>query len=101
MTNRSIERQARADKLGRRKFLGVAAATAGMLFIKPELVRGTAANSAVRVGLVGGGGRRTEDGTNFIGTGGARGGAPAGLVQEQLDKGRGDFNKKQQTEGQP
>jgi hypothetical protein len=42
-----------------RKFLQSAAATAGILFIKPELVRGTAASSAVRVGLLGcGRGRR-------------------------------------------
>jgi len=72
MTNRSIERQARADKLGRREFIGVAAATAGALFIKPELVRGTAANSFVRVGLLGCGGRGTEDATNLIDTGNAR-----------------------------
>ena len=37
-----------ADKLGRRKFIGAAAATTGLMFVKPTLVRGTAANSAVR-----------------------------------------------------
>jgi len=29
-----------SDKVDRRKFIGAAAATAGMLFLKPELVRG-------------------------------------------------------------
>src|SRR6266481_6319005 len=61
-----------SDKIGRRKFIGAAAAAAGIVFIKPELVRGTAANSAVRVGLLGCAGRGTEDATNLIDTGGAR-----------------------------
>src|SRR2546429_8635370 len=86
-----------SEKVDRRKFLGVAAATAGMLFIKPELVRGTAANSAVRVGLLGCGGRGTEDATNLIDTGGARGGALADLFQDPLGKAREDFNKKTQA----
>ena len=60
------------DKIDRRKFIGAAAATAGVMFIKPSLVRGTAANSAVRVGLLGCGGRGTEDATNLVDTGGAR-----------------------------
>ena len=47
------------DKIDRRKFIGVAAGTAGAMFIKPALVRGTAANSAIRVGLLGCGGRGT------------------------------------------
>jgi len=45
-----------SDKVDRRKFIGVAAATTGAMFIRPELVRGTAANSTVRVGLLGAGG---------------------------------------------
>ena len=49
------------DKIDRRKFIEVAAVTAGVMFIKPGLVRGTAANSAIRVGLLGCGGRGTED----------------------------------------
>src|SRR2546425_12874641 len=46
------------QKIGRRRFIGTAA-TAGLMIIKPELGRGTSANSAVRVGLLGcgGGGR--------------------------------------------
>ncbi len=88
-----------SDKLNRRKFLGVAAATAGVMFIKPELVRGTAANSAVRVGLLGCGGRGTEDATNLVDTGGARVVALADLFQDQLDKARDSFNKIQQAKG--
>ena len=36
----------------RRKFIAVAAGTAGAMLINPSLVHGTAANSAVRVGLL-------------------------------------------------
>src|SRR5204862_3627233 len=88
-----------SDKLDRRKFIGGVAATAGIMFIKPELVRGTAANSAVRVGLLGCGGRGTEDATNLIDTGGARVVALADLFQDQLDKARENFNKMQQAKG--
>src|SRR6266404_9190490 len=88
-----------SEKIGRRKFIGAAAAAAGIVFIKPELVRGTAANSAVRVGLLGCGGRGTEDATNLIDTGGARVVALADMFQDQLDKGRDAFNKMQQEKG--
>ena len=45
----------------RRAFLG----TAGLLLIQPELVRGTARNSAVRMALVGAGGRGTGVAASF------------------------------------
>ena len=60
------------DKLDRRRFLELAATSAGVMFMKPELAFGTAANSAVRVGLLGCGGRGTEDASNLVDTGGAR-----------------------------
>jgi predicted dehydrogenase len=88
-----------SDKMDRRKFIGAAAATAGVMFIKPSLVRGTAANSAVRVGLLGCGGRGTEDATNLVDTGGARVVALADLFQDQLDVARAEFNKIQQAKG--
>src|SRR5713226_6243214 len=88
-----------SDTVDRRRFLGTAAMTAGMMFLKPELVRGTAANSAVRVGLLGCGGRGTEDATNLIDTGGARVVALGDLFQDQLDKARETFNKMQQAKG--
>src|SRR6266849_1814600 len=88
-----------SDKIDRRKFIGVAAATAGAMLIKPSLVHGTAANSAVRVGLLGCGGRGTEDATNLIDTGGARVVALADLFQDQLDTARAHFDKLQQAKG--
>src|SRR5271170_6255370 len=87
------------DRVDRRKFIGVAAATAGAMFIKPSLVRGTAANSAVRVGLLGCGGRGTEDATNLVDTGGARVVALADLFQDQLEKGCKHFDQLQQAKG--
>ena len=84
-------------KFNRRKFLKSAATTAGVMFIKPSLVRGTAANSAVRVGLLGCGGRGTEDATNFIDTGEARVVALADMFRDQLDAARAHFNQVQQA----
>ena len=86
-------------KIDRREFLGAAAVTAGVMFIKPALVRGTAANSAVRVGLLGCGGRGTEDATNLVDTGGARVVALADLFRDQLDTARTHFDKVQQDKG--
>ncbi|HEY6945175.1 MAG TPA: Gfo/Idh/MocA family oxidoreductase [Candidatus Acidoferrum sp.] len=88
-----------SDQLDRRKFIGAAAATTGLLFIKPGLVRGTAANSAIRVGLLGCGGRGTEDATNLVDTGGARVVALADLFQDQLDAAHANFDKLQQAKG--
>src|SRR5712664_4523719 len=88
-----------SEKLDRRKFLGAAAATAGILFIKPGLVHGTAANSAIRVGLLGCGGRGTEDASNLVDTGGARVVALADLFQDQLDAAHAHFDQTQQAKG--
>ena len=89
------------SKVDRRKFLKTAAAGAGAMFIQPALVRGTAANSAVRVGLLGCGGRGTEDATNLIDTGNARVVALGDLFRDQLDAARASFDKLQQAKGFP
>jgi myo-inositol 2-dehydrogenase / D-chiro-inositol 1-dehydrogenase len=86
-------------RVDRRKFIGVAAATAGAMLLKPNLVRGSAANSAVRVGLLGCGGRGTEDASNLVDTGGARVVALADMFQDQLDAARAHFDKMQQDKG--
>ena len=86
------------NKVDRRKFIGVAAATAGAMIIDPALVRGTAANSAIRVGLLGCGGRGTEDATNLIDAG-ARVVALADLFQDQLDTAHANFDKIQLGKG--
>src|SRR6266404_4198955 len=100
MTDETKRNDENGANLDRRKFIETAAAaSAGVMFLKPELVRGTEANSAVRVGLLGCGGRGTEDAANLIDTGGARVVALADLFQDQLDKARESFNKLQQEKG--
>src|SRR6267378_4935061 len=93
------EREESSNKVNRRKFLKSAATTAGVMFIKPSLVHGTAANSAVRVGLLGCGGRGTEDATNLVDTGNARVVALADLFRDQLDTAHAHFDRLQQPKG--
>ncbi|HYX81658.1 MAG TPA: Gfo/Idh/MocA family oxidoreductase [Gemmatimonadales bacterium] len=83
----------------RRTFLGVTASAAAAMFIKPELVHGTRANSDIRVGLLGCGGRGTEDAQNLVDTGGARVVALADLFQDQLDAAHTHFDEVQQAKG--
>src|SRR3989475_12213607 len=87
----------RDSEVDRRTFVGVTAAAAAAMFIKPALVHGTHANSAIRVGLLGCGGRGTEDAANLGGTRGARGGAPAGLFQNHPDAAHAHFDQLQQA----
>ena len=86
------------NKLGRREFLGAAAA-ASFLIVKPQQVRGTAANSQVRFGILGCGGRATEEGSSFVENAGARVTAIADLFADQLEKGRKHFDDLQQAKG--
>src|SRR5213596_3932901 len=88
-----------ADALDRRTFVGATAAAAAAMFIKPELVHGTRANSAVRVGLLGCGGRGTEDASNLVDTGGARVVALADLFPDRLDSAKKHFDEMQQAKG--
>ena len=88
-----------SKKLRRREFLGAAAATAGFMILKPGLVRGTEANSALRVGLLGCGGRGTADATDIVNTGKARVVALADLFQDQLDKAKANFDTLLKSKG--
>src|SRR4029077_20755775 len=81
-----------SDSVDRRTFLGVTAAATAAMFVKPALVRGTTANSAIRVGLLGCGGRGTEDAENLVDTGGAQVVALADLFQDQLDAAHAHFD---------
>lgn len=85
-------------KIGRREFLGAAAA-GGLMVMKPGLVRSTAANSALRVGLLGCGGRGTEDATDMVETGLARIVALADIFKDQLEKARTYFDDLAQKRG--
>jgi myo-inositol 2-dehydrogenase / D-chiro-inositol 1-dehydrogenase len=86
-------------KVGRREFMGTAAAAAGFMIMPPQLVRGTAANSELRVGLLGCGGRGTADTEYLIDTGKARLVALADIFQDQLDKAKTHFDQFQQKKG--
>ena len=88
-------------KMGRREFMGTAAAAASFMIMAPQLVRGTAANSALRVGLLGCGGRGGADATYMIETGKARLVALADLFQDKLDAAKAHFDKFQQAKGIP
>jgi len=101
MSTDATENKNSGDQVDRRTFIASAAATAGFMIINPNLVRGTAANSAVRVGLLGCGGRGIEDATTLVDTGGARVVALADLFQDQLDAARTHFNQIQQGKNYP
>lgn len=90
-----------AKKVGRREFLGTAATAASFMIMAPQLVRGTEANSALRVGLLGCGGRGTADATYMVETGKARLVALGDLFQDKLDKAKAHFDKFQKAKNIP
>ena len=75
----------------RRAFL--AGATAAFMIVKPQLVRGSQANSAVRVGLLGCGGRGTADATSIAINGPARIAALADLFEARLVTAKKHFDE--------
>src|SRR5271157_1211920 len=86
--------------MSRRTFLGAAAATAtGAMILKPGAVRGADANSALRLGILGVGGRGTAVGTGFIDNTNTRVVALADLFPDQLAAGRKHFDEHQQAKG--
>ena len=92
-----MEHDTKVD-LNRREFIGATAAT-GLLILKPQIVRGSQANSAIRVGLLGCGGRGTAVATSFINNTAARYVALADLFQDQLDKAKNYFDKLMESKG--
>ncbi|MGE5644846.1 MAG: Gfo/Idh/MocA family protein [Acidobacteriota bacterium] len=79
------------DNMDRRNFLK-AAGGAGLMIIRPELVRGTQANSAVRVGLLGCGGRGTGVAEGMVQNAGARITALGDMFEDQLTKAKAHFD---------
>src|ERR1700683_4364053 len=71
----------------RRQFLQTAGALGAFAILKPETVRGSAANSAVRVGLLGCGNRGSTHAANITKYTEARLLALADLYQDRLGKG--------------
>ncbi len=68
------------------------AASVGLLILKPETVRGYQANSAVRLALLGCGGRGTTVATSFSKNTSARVVALADIFDDQLQKGKATFD---------
>jgi len=85
--------------MNRRAFLGASAAVGGFMILKPGQVRGTSANSAVRIGLLGCGGRGTFVAGGFIENAGARITAVADLFSDRLQAAQEKFNAKLQARG--
>jgi predicted dehydrogenase len=74
--------------MGRRAFL----AASSFLIVSPQAVRGSQANSAIRVGLLGCGGRGTVVATSMVENAGARVTALGDLFEDQLPKAAAHFN---------
>lgn len=70
----------------RREFVQSASAVAGWMIVQPQSVRGSQANSAVTVGLVGSGGRGTYDAGVFVNDPRARVTALCDLFDDRLDQ---------------
>jgi myo-inositol 2-dehydrogenase / D-chiro-inositol 1-dehydrogenase len=85
-----------STRLSRRDFIGAAT---GAMIVGSHLVRGTAANSDLRVGLLGCGGRGTADATDLVETGKARVVALGDLFQDQLDTARKHFDELGKSKG--
>jgi predicted dehydrogenase len=85
--------------MNRRQFLGASAAAGGIMILKPGQVRGTEANSAVRIGLLGCGGRGNEVAGGFVKNAGARITALADLFADQLEATQKNLNAKLQAKG--
>jgi predicted dehydrogenase len=85
-------------KVGRREFVGLAAAaTAGITILKPSTAFGTQANSAVRLGLLGCGGRGTAVTESFLQNTGAIVTAMGDIFQDNMEKsaqGLGELSRK-------
>jgi len=73
-------------KVRRRSFLTGTAAGAGVLLVRPELVRGSAANSTIALGLIGCGGRGNWISRLFEKTGKYRFVACADYFQDRIDR---------------
>jgi myo-inositol 2-dehydrogenase/D-chiro-inositol 1-dehydrogenase len=83
--------------MNRREFIGAAAS--GIVIVKPELVRGSARNSAVRMALFGCGGRGTGVAESFTTETDAQYVALGDLFQEQAERAQQTINKAAEKKG--
>ena len=83
----------------RRTFLQAAGIASAFTILKPRVLRGSAANSAVRVGLLGCGRRGGTDATNIAQNTDARVVALGDMFQDQIDKAKQRFDKLAESKG--
>jgi myo-inositol 2-dehydrogenase / D-chiro-inositol 1-dehydrogenase len=75
--------------MNRRAFLGASS----LMLVNSQAVRGSQANSAIRIGLIGCGGRGTVVASSMVSNAGGRVTALADLFENQLPKATDHFNK--------
>jgi predicted dehydrogenase len=88
-------------RVGRREFVGVTAAAAGITILRPSVVFGTQANSAVRLGLLGCGGRGLGVTGGFVKNTGAIVTAVADLFADNLEAGKKRLDEAAAAAGKP
>jgi myo-inositol 2-dehydrogenase / D-chiro-inositol 1-dehydrogenase len=88
--------------LDRRTFLKTTSgAAAAFTVLKPETVFGTQANSAIRMGIIGCGGRGTAVASSFVNNTETRIVALADIFEDRLNKAKETFNKLSRSKGYP
>jgi myo-inositol 2-dehydrogenase / D-chiro-inositol 1-dehydrogenase len=88
-------------RVGRREFVGVTAAAAGITILKPSLVFGTQMNSAVRLGILGCGGRGRNVMGSFLENTGAVLTAIGDMFPDNLEEGRKELDGVSAKLGKP
>lgn len=91
----------KSEDIGRRSFLTAATGAAAFTILKPQVVRGMQANSAVRVGLLGCGGRGTTHLETILKNTDARVTVLADMFQDRLDKAKQKVDELSSAKGQP
>jgi myo-inositol 2-dehydrogenase/D-chiro-inositol 1-dehydrogenase len=91
----------KSEDIGRRSFLTAASGAAAFTILKPQVVRGMQANSAVRVGLLGCGGRGTTHLETILKNTDARVTVLADMFQDRLDKAKQKVDELSSAKGQP
>jgi myo-inositol 2-dehydrogenase/D-chiro-inositol 1-dehydrogenase len=91
----------KSEDMGRRGFLTAATGAAAFTILKPQVVRGMQANSAVRVGLLGCGGRGSTHLETILKNTDARVTALADMFPDRLDKAKQFVDQLSTAKGQP
>ena len=91
----------RDGKIGRREFMGKTVAAAGVTILEPRIVFGSQANSAVRLGLLGCGGRGRNVMSSFLEHTDAVLTAIGDAFPDQLESGKKKLDEVSATFGKP